>query len=333
MMRKSTETLRRQWTLLMAMPASPRWLSTRELHQRLVDESFDVSIRTIQRDLDWLSGTFPLISEVRGKSHYWQWMKGSPGLEIPAMNRQTALVFRLTAQYLRSLMPGNVLKLLDPYFDRASEALQDTPLADWDERVIQIDPGMPMSSPEIDPKARDVVFEALLDGLRFKAEYARRYESESRTLEVNPLGIVTRDQVTYLVCTIWDYEDIRQIALHRISKVKLLAKEATAVEGFELMRYVTNDLAFSYPESPCQLKLKALFDEGAAFHLTERQISDDQVLQKTKSGLYRLTATVADTSTLRWWLLGFGDGAEVLGPKSLRNEISAMVERMAQMYR
>jgi predicted DNA-binding transcriptional regulator YafY len=40
----------------------------------------------------------------------------------------------------------------------------------------------------------------------------------------------------------------------------------------------------------------------------------------------RLSATVADTAELRWWLLGFGEGVEVIGPKSLRNEFIETVK-------
>ena len=45
-----------------------------------------------------------------------------------------------------------------------------------------------------------------------------------------------------------------------------------------------------------------------------------------------LTATVADTAELRWWLLGFGDGVEVLGPKALRREIGETASNVARMY-
>ena len=331
-MRKSTETLRRQWALLMAIPAHPNSLSTLELHERMRDEKFDVNIRTIQRDLDWLSSPFPLVSEAHGKSHYWQWMQGSAGLEIPAMSKQTALVFQLAGQYLRTLLPGSVLKLLGPYFERAAEALKETPLADWDSKVMHIDSGLPMTPPEVRPEARYVAYEALLQGLRFEVDYTRRYETEPRTLEVNPLGIVTRDSVTYLVCTFWDYPDIRQIALHRIQRAKLLHVDATNIKGFSFKRYVREESAFSYPESPRRIRLKALFDEGAAFHLTERRLSHDQELKETKNGLFRLKATVADTAELRWWLLGFGDGVEVIGPKALRNEFQQLTNNMARMY-
>ena len=89
---------------------------------------------------------------------------------------------------------------------------------------------------------------------------------------------------------------------------------------------------FAYPQSSKRIKLKALFDPGAAFHLTERRLSVDQKLKKKPDGSYLLTATVQDTEELRWWLLGFGNGVEVLGPKALRAEFKAMVTDMARMY-
>ena len=34
-----------------------------------------------------------------------------------------------------------------------------------------------------------------------------------------------------------------------------------------------------------------------------------------------IKATLPDTSQLRWWLLGFGSGVEVLGPSSLEKNL------------
>jgi len=39
---------------------------------------------------------------------------------------------------------------------------------------------------------------------------------------VNPLGLVMRDGTTYLVCTLLDYTDIRQLAMHRMGSAQLL---------------------------------------------------------------------------------------------------------------
>jgi predicted DNA-binding transcriptional regulator YafY len=332
MMRKSTDTLSRQWTLLRAVPAYPHWLSTRELHQRTWDQGHEVNIRTIQRDLDFLSSPFPLLSETRGKKLYWQWMKGAQGLEIPAMSQSTALVFHLSDHYLRQLMPGNVLGLLAPYLERASTALADTKLSNWNERVIHLEQGPQLTPPEVDEDIRDTVYKALLEGRKLEVEYSPRYETDSSIYPINPLGIVLREGVFYVVCTIWKYTDIRQLAMHRIKAAKLLDEAAHPIKGFNLKIYIHEESAFSYPDSPRSIKLKALFDESAAFHLTERKLSEDQVLKKTTDGYYRLTATVKDTSELRWWLLGFGDGVEVLAPKALRKEFKEMAKSMARIY-
>lgn len=332
MMRKSTDTLSRQWILLRAVPAYPHWLSTRELHQRVWDQGHEVNIRTIQRDLDFLSAPFPLLSETRGKTLHWQWMEGAQGLEIPAMSQSTALVFQLANQYLRPLMPAGALGLLSPYLERASMALTNSKLSEWNDKIISLEPGPQLTPPEVDEDIRKVVYRALLEGQKFEVEYVPRYETESSVYPVNPLGIVLRDGILYVVCTIWEYADVRQLAMHRMKGARLLDEEATAVDGFNLRRYVCEESGFGYPESAKAIKLKALFNEGAAFHLTERKLSVDQTLKKTTGGSYRLTATVADTSELRWWLLGFGDGVEIIAPKTLRKEFKGVAAAMAQMY-
>lgn len=327
-----TATLARQWDLLMNIPAHPNWRSTRELHERMRDLDHAVDIRTVQRDLDALSSAFMITTEDRGKARYWQWMRGAAGLEIPGMSRPTALVFQQASRYLRPLMPGSVLALLESYFQRAGEILAHTKLADWDRKVMHIAAGPALTSPEIDPAVRDIVYEALLDGLQFEADYLRRYETEVNRYTVHPLGIVTREGIVYLVCTLWDYDNPVQLALHRIQAARPLQRPAKTPRAFNLEDYVRHEAAFSYPVSKKQIRLKARFDEGAAHHLTERRLAADQRLRPTSDGLYELTATVADTADLRWWLLGFGDGVEVLGPKGLREEIGEMVQNMARMY-
>lgn len=317
----------------MNIPAWPRWRSTPELHGRMLDLDHEVSVRTIQRDLDWLSAMFPLLSEQVGRTLRWQWMRKAIGLEVPGMSHLTALVFQQASRYLRPLMPASELELLEPYFQRANQALAHTRWEDWGSKVMHIESGPRLRPPEIAPQVRGVVYEALLEGTRLEVEYIPRYENAPRTYEVNPLGIVTREGLTYLVCTLWDYSDVRQLALHRVQAARLLDKPAASIEGFDLARYVHEEFAFAFPESRKPMRLEVLFDEGAAFHLTERPLTEDQEIARTRDGRFRLTATVAETSELRWWLLGFGDQVEVVAPKKLRQEFKETAENMAGFYR
>jgi len=65
-------------------------------------------------------------------------------------------------------------------------------------------------------------------------------------------------------------------------------------------RLCRKQITRAFTLTPILIRLRALFDEGAAFHLTERPLSADQSLRKTGGGYYRLTATVPANEELRW---------------------------------
>lgn len=46
-----------------------------------------------------------------------------------------------------------------------------------------------------------------------------------------------------------------------------------------------------------------------------------------------LEATVPDDTQLRWWLKGFGDQVEVIGPKQLRDEFVELAGNIIGMYK
>jgi predicted DNA-binding transcriptional regulator YafY len=128
----------------------------------------------------------------------------------------------------------------------------------------------------------------------------------------------------------WNYPDIRLLTLHRMQEVQILDKPATVPDGFNLDAYISSgELDFSVGND---IQLKALFSSDVAFHLGERPLSDDQSTTECADGKKLVTATVQDTSELRWWLLGFGDQVEILGPTELRNYFSETASNMAGIY-
>lgn len=70
-------------------------------------------------------------------------------------------------------------------------------------------------------------------------------------------------------------------------------------------------------------------------HLCETPLASNQQLQvdDEAAGILTVRATVRILPQLRWWILGFGDCAEVLAPASLRpRELSQLVVRMGTRY-
>ena len=67
-------------------------------------------------------------------------------------------------------------------------------------------------------------------------------------------------------------------------------------------------------------------------HLQETPLSEDQVIEHMQDVRRQVSATVLETRQLVWWLLGFGDGVEVLAPQELREQIIGKVKRLADRY-
>jgi len=59
-MSRSDETLYRQWVMLSRIPRYPRKITVPELKNILEGEGYTVNTRTVQRDLNKLSTSFPL---------------------------------------------------------------------------------------------------------------------------------------------------------------------------------------------------------------------------------------------------------------------------------
>lgn len=329
-----SETLPRQWLMLSLIPRHPRKVDAATLQKGLEDQGYRVSRRTIQRDLQELSAQFALQCDERSKPFGWQWMEDAKVMDIPGMEPATALAFRLAEAYLQPLLPRSILRYLDPHFRRAGEVLAGVKSAGigmWPEKVRVISRGPALLFPEAKPDVQETVYQALFEERRFEARYRSREATRPAEYEVNPLGLVFRQGLIYLVCTLAEFEDIRQLALHRMSSARLLDSRRRAPAGFDLDKYIEQG-EFSYPVSGNRIKLRALLAPGAAIHLYETRLSPDQRLKESPDGRVLLQATVLDTLELRWWLLGFGDGVEVLEPKKLRSEFQRIVSSMAGRY-
>ncbi|MGR3983869.1 MAG: WYL domain-containing protein, partial [Gammaproteobacteria bacterium] len=314
-MRKASDTMLRYLAMLPLIPAHPGMISAAQLKQRLRNQNseFEVNIRSVQRDLEKLSLLLPLVCESRGRGKLWCWSEKYVYLQIPAMNNSTALAFLLAADYLKPLMPPATLRLLEPYFRHAAKALRAAKLGKWREKTRIIARGPELLPPPIKPKVQEVVYQALLEGRQFEVDYQSRAGGAGKRQTLNPLGIVIRAGVIYLVATAWDYADLRHFALHRMRRAALLDKPAAAPADFDLAMHIEEDNRFGYPRSSGRIKLRALFAEGAAVHLRESKLSADQKVVEKGDGRVLIEASVADTAELRWWLLGFGAGVEVLG--------------------
>lgn len=329
------ETLLRHWHMLRLLPRHPRKISTADLESALDSAGFPTSRRTIQRDLDKLSTEFPLVSD-GNKPAGWSWQASAAAFDIPGMDTAAALTFQMVDTYLRRLLPQGCLQALQPHLARAEQLLEQLEgggLKNWPDKVRIVQRTQSLQPPVIDAAVVDVVYEALFHDRQFLGCYHSRNDGTRREFVVNPLGLIFSDPLIYLVASLWDYPDVRLLALHRFDSARLLKDGCRRPAGFDLEAYLAQGGAeFVTTPMAGTLELQMLMTTAVAFHLRESPISTDQRITDGPTGWLYIRATVNDSQQLRWWLLGFADQVEVLQPQSLREEIAAKAQAMVQRY-
>jgi len=329
------DTTLRQLKLLECIPRFPFKKTPQEMKEVLESEGFDISERSIQRDLIKLSSVLPLISDERNKPFGWSWIRNAPDFG-PAMDPIEALSLSLAHQYLEPLMPGQSFNRVKIFFDRADSVLKESStskIKKWRDRVRVVPQWQRLISPKINEKAQSAIYDALLRGNQLKVNYVKRGTTEGETRLVNPLGIVLQGNVHRLICTMAeDPDNVRHLPVHRFRRAEWNGLKSKEPKGFDMDQYIEEQrIGFLLSNKP--INIEVLFEASSGFHLTETPISKNQKLNQLESGKFLLKASLANTEQLRWWLLGFGNRVEVLKPKSLRNEFTEIAKGLSKIYK
>lgn len=330
-MRQDTErTLARQWALLRCIPAWPRKTTIAELIAVLEDRGIVVARRTVERDLQGLSEHFPLTVDDTSKPHGWSWAKGAQQEFTPRLSTPQCVALLLARAHLKTFLPKAMLKELVPLFDNAAQEVASSGWKNWHRETAVTPATLALQPPAIAAGVMEDVQQALAHGRCLSGRYRSKGSDTARDVTIHPLGLMVRGPVHYLVATLFNYADPRQLALHRLSHTSVLPAPRKKHAGFDFQKYLAEAARYNAQGT---IRLVAWFDEAAAEHLRETSLSHDQTFKAIGDGSrVELTATVESDEMLRWWLLGFGGMVEVREPADLRKEFAENVAMLRRVY-
>ncbi|MBB1117596.1 WYL domain-containing protein [Stenotrophomonas sp. W1S232] len=337
------DPLLRNLILLRMIPRHPGSISTIELRDALEREGFQISLRSLQRDLDGkLSQHFdllcskddpdPAIASLR--PYRWSYQPHvRPGL--PLMSAAEAMAFQLCEGHLRHLLPPGVLGQLEPHFAEARQTLnkrEGSRHAHWLDRVRSLPNGKALLPAVVAPEVWENVATAVLEQRQLQVDYFSRAKGEVKTMTLHPKGLVSRGPTTYLIASVGDYTDIRHFALHRIQKAGVLDAPSRDCE-FDIDTYLPM-AAFTPRKSTGMVNLVADVDSRLAQTLQETPLSKDQRLELLEgTDSIQLHAQLPDDLESFWWLYSLGDSIRVLHPTALRMAILERNKRVISLYR
>lgn len=302
--------------MLQLIPKAPGKITARSLMEALTGLGYTVEKRTIERDLQKLSGRLPLLCDEREKPFGWSF-DASSHYGKSTLSTEDALATLLANEYLAGLFPEALHTRLSERAKEANALLHYSPqrqVKDWRKKVALLRSGYLLLPAEVSPAVLSVVYTALFQGRQLVITY--RDKPDQR---VNPLGLVLRNQAIYLIATYWNYKDIRQLAAHRISTAQIHTEPSVTPTGFSLENYIKSSamgVLYKTPEIHITLNLT----ESLARLLEETPLASDQKITQT-GDTFRLQASVANTLELRQWLMSQAQELVVLSPKELRKDI------------
>jgi predicted DNA-binding transcriptional regulator YafY len=312
---------------------SRRKQGTRQIRDALASAGIELTLRSVQRNLEKLSESFPITSDHQNPAG-WKWAEDCEQFDLLGMDANAALTLRLAEQHLTPMMPKSCLDTLRPYMQRARNLLDevtDGGVGEWHNRVARLSRTQHLIPPKIDAAVLEDVFRAVLKNRQLSIMYRRIGGNEAQERIVNPLGVVFVDGSIYLVGTAWDYADIRQFAMHRMESVQVMETKCPRKESFDLKKYI-DEGNFDFPLDGALIDLQLMVDDWLAEYLEENRLSEDQIIVKEGEN-YLVEASVRNTLQLKWWILGLGSRVEVLAPINLRTAMRVDIQNLHEMYR
>ena len=304
---KTGDTLIFALELLRRIPKGRR-VTAKELHRQLRDMGVERDKRTVERQLLELCEYFDIERDDRDRPYGYRWKEQSKTLSIPTLNAQESLLLALAEQYLRNLLPANLVSSMQGFFEQAKINLgpHTKPSRDkeWLTKVRVVVATQPLLPAHVDSDVFAQTSAALYHNQWLHVDYENA-DGKRAEYDVMPLGLAQQGPGLYLVCRFRGHDNERSLSLHRVKSARASTIAFTRPPEFDLEKYDA-DGRFGFGEGE-RVRLTFVIDKVAGRHLLETRLSEDQQVEERPDG-YKITATVVDSGRLQWWLRGFGDG-------------------------
>ena len=282
--------------------------TAKELSQR-----FEVSARTILRDVEALSAAGIPIYTSRGKGG------GIAILDHYVLNKaaisdeeQNQILFALQSlASTQHLDTGEILSKLRTLFDKTDTHWIEVDFSRW-------------GYTKPDQEKFETLKGAIIQRRSISFTYPSSYgEITNRT--VYPLKLVFKAKTWYLQAYCLQREDYRTFRMNRMLCVQVLP------DAFDGARFSPPPIEPSDPPCSPLVPLTIRFSSQVAFRVYDEFDLED--VAKNEDGSLTVRVNLPDDDWLYGFLLSFGTAVRVLGPQNVKENFLAKIEKIKEFYR
>ena len=290
-------------------------------------EELEVSVRTVYRDVEALSAAGVPVYAEAGRGGGFRLVEGY-------RTRLTGLSAKEAEALLLGGTPGPVGELgLGTVFAAAQAKLLAAMPKEVADRAFVVRQRFHLDSAGWFKSSRvpahlGPVATAVWEGRRLEIVY-RHYDSDEEAKRVlDPLGLVLKAGVWYLVAS-RDGES-RTYRISRIRSARVLNEESFRPSDFDLPRYWADSVSrFEVGAPRLAVTLLATSRAIAALH---KHGCEPEPVERPGRGRVRTTATFDDVDAAVRELMPLGGAVEVLDPPELRNRMREAADEIVAVY-
>jgi predicted DNA-binding transcriptional regulator YafY len=296
-------------------------------------QELEVSLATFKRDIEYMkSRHFAPIEWDRdaGGYRFVQPDTAAPAYELPGLwfSPAEAQALLTMEHLLGSLEPSLLGAHVQPLKARLSALLSvGDRSADEVRRRIKV---IPFGARRHQPRHFKLVASAVLGRARLQISYWNRMKDEVTERVISPQRLVFYRHNWYLDAWCHLRNGLRSFALDAMKDVSTAAGKSKEVQDAELDEFLKSGYGIFSGTKVQWAELR--FSPAVARYVALEDWHSKQRGRIEKDGGYVLEVPFASDKELAMDILRYGADVEVIGPKSLREEVAARLKKAANLY-
>ena len=318
----------RQLYVLSILSESRRGFTIEEIISNLKKIGIDVSRKTVERDIDYITGNFFVYEEQKGgKNVYFAKKYSIPNVAFTISELLSLYFTREVLNFYRGLDVGvTAAKIIDRIIASAPQ-INKRYLNSLNNLIKVYVTGINPER-ELNPEHLDLLQEAVEKNICVELEYYSFNNDEMTERVFEPYFLEIYEGCWHVVGHCHLRHKIRDFRVSRIKSVRLTKECFVRPENF-YENYKQS--RFNKLSGEKKVHLHLLFTGHAARFIEEYEYSKADVLQKTEDGLL-FERTVAMSPEILKWVLSFGAEVKVLEPAILRDEVMKQIKQAGELY-
>jgi proteasome accessory factor B len=163
-----------------------------------------------------------------------------------------------------------------------------------------------------------------------RIEYGSLTEWDDISTKLSPYRVWFSRRSWYVIGRSSIHRQTRTFNLSRIRSAEVLEDTFTIPRGFSIERYLRN--AWHMIAAGRDRKVLVRFSKMVAQNVAEVAWHKTQKHSFNEDGTLDFSVTVSGLGEISWWILGYGDQAEVIEPEELRETIVERARNMVALY-